>query len=186
MGIILKADLNQFQNALGLNRRASFTEAQDGQRVHQINLSISPTPDVVLACAEAFWAERNKTDPDRRTDIFAFKEAFERDNLKIRLAYDSITRSLSGVQLRPRATGGYIVLNGELLALHSVIRGRGTWLLDNAINDGAVRLNCHNVPRLLALYESRGFKEVHRAPDLIEGRPDVVWMERNESQVPNG
>lgn len=174
MQVITKATLDQFQNALGLNRR---TEVQDSKRVYQINASITPTREVVLAVASAWHAVRVRH--STRTHSEQYHQFFE-NKCKIRLVYASDERTPAAV------VGGYIVLNGELMAMYNHHRGRGEWMLDHAINDGAVRLNCVDEPHLIKLYTSRGFKEVHREFNEVKGRPDVVWMEKeDEREVPN-
>ena len=73
--------------------------------------------------------------------------------------------------------GGFLVLGDRLLALHSTQRGKGTWLLDHAIQLGAKRLDCFDIPHLIKLYTGRGFREVRREPNWEVGGPDVVHME---------
>lgn len=168
MQVMTKATLDQFQNALGLNRRACWTEAQDGQRVFQINTNVSPTHEIVSQVSTEFWAWRDKQLPGT-----GHKEAiaqWEAEFCKIRLCH------LAYATTKARAVGGYIVLQDELLAFHNGIRGAGLWMLDHAINDGATKLSCFDVPHLIRLYQSRGFVEVNRQWNETRGKPDVVWM----------
>ena len=85
-----------------------------------------------------------------------------------RLVYDGV-----------HCTGGYCVINGELCSFWSTIDGRGTWLLDNAIADGAYHLNCFD-GYLTTLYSQRGFKEYKRLPNWNSNGPDVIFMNKGE------
>lgn len=168
MQVITKATLDQFQNALGLNRRADWHASQDGQRVYQIDTNVSPTHEIVSQVANEYWDWRNKLDP-----VPGHKEGLEKWEAavcKIRLCH------MADAAVKSRAVGGYIVLQDELLAFHNGIRGAGLWMLDHAINDGATKLSCFDVPHLIKLYQSRGFVEVHRQWNKTRGKPDVVWM----------
>lgn len=170
--VITKASLDQFQNALGLNRRADWHAAQDGRRVYLIDTNVSPTQEIVSQVAEEFWAWRDKYRIST-ADRFGHRQALEEwesTHCKIRLCHysDDTTKA--------RAVGGYIVLQDELLAFHNSVRGAGLWMLDHAINDGATKLSCFDVPHLIKLYQSRGFTEVNRQWNETRGTPDVVWM----------
>ena len=78
-----------------------------------------------------------------------------------------------------QCTGGYCVINGELCSFWSTVDGRGLWLLDNAISDGAIHLNCFD-GYLTTLYSQRGFKEYKRLPNWNSNGPDVIYMSRGE------
>lgn len=173
---IIKAELGVFIKSLARHQKLAWNEPQDGQRQHQIATSVDPADEVVTNVRKRFWAVHNETPVRERPAFDDFVRMFYSQHAKIRLAM----RSAPDLAV-PEATGGYIVLAGELLALHSVVRGQGDWLLGNAIGDGAVSLCTHAVPHLLALYSGRGFREVKREPDRIAGRPDVVWMRRDAS-----
>lgn len=169
--VISKASLDHYQNALGLNRRANWTLPQDGQRVYQIDKCIDPTADIVSAISTHLWAAYPElaikhAGPHRFT-----VDKFYDDVCKIRLVHFGDERTPI------KQVGGYVVLNGELLGMHSLHRGIGNWLLDHAINDGAVRLSCFDVPQLIKLYTSRGFVEKSRELNTTKGLPDVVWLE---------
>lgn len=169
MQVITNATLDQFQNALGLNRRASWIAAQDGQRVYQIDSSLSPTMEIVTTVAQAFHQYKGKL-PCSGVAYLAMKARFYAEHCKIRLChYHGDTNPV-------RAVGGYIVLDDELMAFHNGIRGAGLWMLDHAINDGATKLTCFDVPHLIKLYQSRGFVETDRQWSTTRGKPDVVCM----------
>lgn len=74
--------------------------------------------------------------------------------------------------------GGFAIVYGNLEQLHHVERGRGDWLVANAISLGAVTLNCLAVPHLLDLYHRNGFEtiEVQDNTDDPNGLP-VHYME---------
>lgn len=171
MQVITKATLDQFQNAVGLNRR--LTGSEDAlRRASQINISLSPTYEIVGAVALAYrkFVASTRDEPS--------KESFFGKTCKIRLCH-----STSAV-LKTQPCGGYVVIKDELLAFHNTERGAGAWLLDHAVSDGARKLSCLDVAHLINLYNSRGFKEVRREFNEVKGRPDVVWLEKqDESKV---
>lgn len=169
MQLITNATLDQFQNALGLNRRASWNSAQDGQRVHQIDSSVSTSMEIVTAVAQAFHKYKAH-EHKRGLGYYEIKDRFYRSQCKIRLC------SYSDAHTPVRWVGGYIVLDNELMALHNAERGVGFWMLDHAIRDGATKLSCLDVPHLIKLYQSRGFVEERREWNTTRGKPDVVWM----------
>lgn len=75
--------------------------------------------------------------------------------------------------------GGFALsADGELLGLHSLNKGDGNCLVWEAVQRGAVKLNCFNIPHLIDLYNRYGFKETHREPNWNVGEPDVIFMER--------
>lgn len=75
-----------------------------------------------------------------------------------------------------RTVGGYAIHRQELLALHNQHPGKGAWMLDDALEHGAIHLNCFDEPNLIRLYTSRGFREVRRELNHCPGGPDVVYM----------
>uniref|UniRef100_A0AAU6W0S8 Acetyltransferase n=3 Tax=unclassified bacterial viruses TaxID=12333 RepID=A0AAU6W0S8_9VIRU len=176
MSVITKATTTQYLNALGYARRASYTAPEGDQRVQQIDSSLSNTDEYVTAIARAFWMQNARlTFPKQALHTGALMQYHE-EVCHIRLVWES------GLPLciRPAASGGYIVLNGELMGLWSTVRGRGNWLLDHAINDGATRLSCFDIPHLVKLYRNRGFVDYRREANTnVPDKPDVIWMERN-------
>ena len=178
MSVITKATTAQYLNALGHARRASWVEAQDGQRVYQIDAALSPTDEYVASIARSFWDANSGLTGVHRSEHAEALIKYHEEVCHIRLVWESGMPQC----LRPIATGGYIVLNSELMGLWSTIRGRGKWLLDHAINDGARRLSCFDIPHLMQLYTNRGFREAGREANTNgPGKPDVIWMERNET-----
>lgn len=162
MQTIAQATLDQFQNALGLARRTG------GVRPGQIDDAVSPTSEIVSSVANTFWALNQHLMADAHKDKLA---EFYSTRCRIRLTYGETPEHAANPM------GGYIVLDGALLALHNLEKGKGRWLLDHAIADGATHLDCFDVPGLRQLYESRGFRTVRREQNTIPGEPDVIWME---------
>lgn len=72
---------------------------------------------------------------------------------------------------------GYAVRgDGELLGVFSLVRGRGTKLVQDAVFRGATHLDCFD-GYLPAFYARAGFVEVRREPNWAPGGPDIIWME---------
>ena len=158
--VLIEVPLNTFINALDYNRGHSQAYRE----------SLSSGGEIALKVAEAYH-EYKKDDRVLGLSQLEHKaklSKFYREECRIMLAFDGNT-----------PVGGYAVLQGELLAFHNVRRGCGTWMLDRAVADGAERLDCFAVPRLVELYSSRGFREVRREAHWSDStKPDVVWMER--------
>lgn len=73
---------------------------------------------------------------------------------------------------------GYCVRpDGELVLVFSLERGRGDFIVEAAIADGASRLDCFD-GYLPSLYARHGFVEVRREANWTSGEPDVVFMSR--------
>lgn len=74
--------------------------------------------------------------------------------------------------------GGFVVLSGELMGLHHLDPGHGDFLMHHALKAGADRLDCFDVPHLIALFTKHGFVEVLREANTTPGKPDVVFMRK--------
>jgi hypothetical protein len=73
---------------------------------------------------------------------------------------------------------GYCVRgDGELVFVHSRLKGRGDGLVRKAIADGATHLDCFD-GYLVEFYSRHGFVETRREPNWTAGGPDVVFMSR--------
>lgn len=73
-------------------------------------------------------------------------------------------------------TGGYIVLDGNLIGLFA--NGvSGSWLLGQAHKDGAASLDCFD-GFLVDFYKRHGWTVDSRVANWTEGEPDVVFMKR--------
>ena len=157
--VLIEVPLNTFINALDYNRGHNQAYRE----------SLSSGSEIALKVAEAYH-EYKKDDRVLGMSQLEHKaklSKFYREQCRLMLAYEGST-----------PVGGYAVLQGELLAFHNVRKGCGTWMLDRAVVDGAERLDCFAVPRLVELYSSRGFKEVRREAHWSDStKPDVVWME---------
>lgn len=72
---------------------------------------------------------------------------------------------------------GYgVTVDDELIGLFSLVPGRGTDLVNDAIKmDGVTSLDCFD-GFLPSFYERFGFKEYKREANWTEGGPDVVFM----------
>mgnify|MGYP001590169327 CR=1 FL=1 len=75
----------------------------------------------------------------------------------------------------PDHLSGYCVDGGELRAVFSLVPGRGTILVKDAVFRGAERLDCFD-GYLVQLYRRLGFTETARATNWTPGQPDVVYM----------
>jgi len=161
MQLLINAELGKLTSSLELARRGY----SDAKRREQITLNCV-APDVLpLQIAEVY----HRLYPDKGLDRIEKRKqdaVFFEKHCKVRVAVED-----------SRLAGGFCVLDGELVAFHSHAHGKGTWLLDHAVNLGAVRLNTFDVPHLLALYESRGFRNMLRKPNHTPGGPDVIYME---------
>ena len=80
-----------------------------------------------------------------------------------------------------QVVGGFCVLDGELAALWCTERGRGEWLVWNAVQQGAVRLNCFS-GYLPELYKRCGFVVEHIERNYECSGPDVFYMSRNPKE----
>lgn len=79
--------------------------------------------------------------------------------------------------VKGQAVCGYAIKDtGELCYVHALIRGCGDALVQDAIVNGAKRLDCFD-GYLVSLYTRHGFVETGRVPNYIKGGPDVVYME---------
>lgn len=73
---------------------------------------------------------------------------------------------------------GFVVrADGELVGVFSTVKGRGEWLMSEAIAAGATNLDCFD-GYLTEFYGSHGFRVVKREPNWDPTGPDVVWMAR--------
>lgn len=146
-----------FLSALGLARRTVK---------HGRSLTCSNAVAGIVANAYHAWIKETGK-MGNKEDL----EVFYKDHCKLRLAKDGNV-----------VTGGYLVLNGTLMSLFSNVKGNGSWLVRQAMNDGAVRLDCFDGP-LVKFYKDHGFYIERREPNWTEGGPDVVFMARTGVQA---
>lgn len=163
MQIIIGSDLVGLISSLELVKRFA-----PDTRAEQVQTNCLGTAELVLAISSKYrelYPVRLAADDRMGTKL---REAeFYKKHCIIRIAKQDA-----------ETVGGYCVLDGELLCLHNKQKGKGDWMLDHAKSDGAVRLNCFDVPPLTELYTRHGFKVVNRQPNWVEGEPDVLIMER--------
>lgn len=133
------------------------------RRFHRHRTSLDTYAELVGAVADAYWLYMGMQVPAERA---AAKLSFWRHACKVRVATQE-----------GRDVGGYIVLHGELKALWCDEAGWGTVLVQSAVDDGAVRLQCFD-GYLVRLYSQFDFKVVKREPNWVHGEPDLVFMER--------
>lgn len=147
--LVQQKDGRKFLDALGHARR----ELPHGE-------ALARAPDIALDIADAFWASAKEA--GNHAEHVA---AFYRERCKLFLAMDGNT-----------VTGGFGVLNGELIGLFAWPGTWGVWLLHRAMGEGATRLNCFD-GFLPEYYAKHGWREVRREPNYEAGGPDVIYME---------
>lgn len=74
-------------------------------------------------------------------------------------------------------SGFCITKEGELVLLHSTIKGRGRSLVSLAVYQGAEYLDCFD-GYLPKLYREFGFVEYKREPNWIDGGPAIIYMQK--------
>jgi hypothetical protein len=74
-------------------------------------------------------------------------------------------------------SGFGVTTDGTLVALFSLVPGRGTDLLAQSVNKGACTLDCFD-GFLPTYYARHGWVETSRIANWTEGEPDVVFMAR--------
>jgi hypothetical protein len=65
--------------------------------------------------------------------------------------------------------------DNELIAVFSLVRGRGSHMVRLAVLNGANYLGCFD-GHLTVWYSKLGFEEYARESNWTPGLPDVVWM----------
>ena len=71
---------------------------------------------------------------------------------------------------------GYAIrADGELVYVFSTARGMGDKIMESALANGAVYLDCFD-GYLVNLYSRHGFRVVKRVENWTPGEPDVVYM----------
>jgi hypothetical protein len=162
--VIVKVEPDKFYYALQTNM----------SRRPVIREGCSTKAEVSLRCAQEFHRlypvvlTRHPTRHQRNEQIAHFHKRY----CHIRLCMEG-----------NRADGGFIVVCDELIGLHNVKPGTGDWMMREAISLGADRLDTYDVPHLIELYNKHGFHEVLREANTIKGKPDVVWMRREQHHV---
>lgn len=122
----------------------------------------------------------------RKVSKTEFLQAFRAARLADRRIYnatsgtfevDQATNQHDQVVLGDGGTCGFIVKNGgELIAVFSLVKGRGDAIVKAAIGLGAEYLDCFD-GYLPKLYAKHGFVIVKRELNWTVGGPDVVYMQ---------
>jgi hypothetical protein len=162
--VIVKATLEQFYYALATNA---------GRR-QDIRNGCSPAADIVSQVSSEFQ-RRNPSTTEHSGQRMP-------RNAQHEAKIDNFYRKVCHVRLAKEGNdpvGGFVVMDGELVGLHNIRNGSGDWMLREAVNLGADRLDCFDVPHLIDLYQRHGFREILREPNHTKGKPDIVWMRRN-------
>lgn len=126
------------------------------RKFHKYGKSLDTEAELALTVSQAFW-EYLRTGANQ----------FYKDACKVRCMINDHSATV----------GGYIVLHGELKALWCDLPGYGCWLVQQALNDGAHRLQCFD-GYLVGLYSQFAFKVITREPNWTPGGHDVVTMQR--------
>lgn len=162
MQIMVNTDLSGLLASLQLAKRGN-----DYERAAQLELSCTDEPELVMLYAETFRKLRVPSD-EEETNRQRHKQRlqdFHKTDCIIRVAEEG-----------NRTVGGYMILQGQLLAFHHHQRGKGTWMLDDAISCGAKHLTCFDLKPLVKLYTGRGFEVTGRLDNWQQGGPDVLSM----------
>jgi hypothetical protein len=162
MQIMVNTDLGGLLASLQLAKRG-----KDYERAAQVELSCTSESELVMLYAETFRGLRvpaGSAEPDRIQHKQRLHD-YHKNDCCIRVAKEG-----------NRTVGGYMVLQGQLLAFHHHQRNHGNWMLDDAISCGAKNLTCFDLPPLVKLYTGRGFKITGRLDNWNQGGPDVLSM----------
>lgn len=163
--VILKVAMDQFYYAINFNSR----------RRPDIGTSCARGEDICVRTSQEFH-RRNPQDSllSKRERTVIDHNVHQR---KIDNFYDKVCHVRVVAEGNDKR-GGFVVLDGELLGFHHVDKGKGDWMLREAVKLGADRLDCYDIPHLIDLYERHGFREILREPNTKKGQPDVVWMRK--------
>lgn len=161
--VILQVPMEKFYYALNHNAR----------RRPEIRASCTPAEEVAIITSQEF----HRRNPQQlvisgRGNRRAWSE-------RVAAFYDKVCHVRVAVDGNDKR-GGFIVMDGALIALHSIDKGNGDWLMREALSLGADKLDTYDIPYLLEFYKKHGFYEVLREPNTTKGKPDIVWM-RKES-----
>lgn len=139
-----------------------FALNQNRRRRPMVGANCNTAEECMILMAKAFHAKE------------FFGSVTHAERLSAFLAADCTFRcAVDGTDKR----GGYMILSGNLIGLHHVDPGRGDWLLRDAIDHGARRLECFQEEHLVRLYERNGFVVTGRTANWTAGQPDILTME---------
>lgn len=159
--IILQVPMEKYYYALNHNAR----------RRPEICGSVTPAEELCLIISREFHRRNPQTLlvtlSTRRNDWAKRVADFYTKVCHVRVAADGNDKR-----------GGFVVMDGELMTLHSIDKGNGDWLMREALRLGANRLDTYDIPYLISFYQKHGFREVLREANTKKGMPDVVWMRK--------
>lgn len=162
MQVLIDGTLEGLLSSLQFARRSD-----DAGRAGLVSLNCGTDAELTLQHARAYH-QRFPELSGGRGGQKARQAVWERDHCYIRLCKE-----------QNLTVGGFMVLNGELLAFHNQRRGKGAWMLQHALNLGANRLTCFDVPHLPDFYKYGGFREAGRLDNYNQAGPDVLTMRRS-------
>jgi hypothetical protein len=163
--IIRSKDLDSLYYGLCFNAR---------QNAHVRDSCMTPG-ELVTEVAHAY---HRRYKPQRGADKATRLEQVQRGNEFYRLHCKvNVVYGEADELGQPARVGGYAVLDGELLALHCIVKGHGDWLMQHAKSDGARKLQCWDTQFLRNFYERHGFKVVATEPSNNGDPRSVITME---------
>lgn len=151
--------MNAFQNMLGLNRR---------RNEHVARACIS-SDEFVLKLGNAFHEMRKRNGWLGGGWSDEALRQFQKDTV-VRILVDDTQDVRQGAS----KVGGYVVHLGELIGFHCLIKGRGAWLFQQAMMDGARTLDTFDEGPMPELCRAYGWRVVRREPNHTKGGPDVL------------
>lgn len=154
-----------FANKSGTDQTYFLRCFSRARKFHKYGKSLDTEAELAECISKAFWKFHET--PRISPGVGNFGARFYKDACKVRCMIND----------HGATVGGYIVLHGELKALWCDLPGYGCWIIQQALNDGAERLQCFD-GYLVGLYSQFAFRQVTRQPNWVPGEPDVVTMER--------
>ena len=156
-----------FMNKSGNDQTYFLRCFSRARKFHKHGKSLDTLAELALAVAQVYWAGYPALRVNAHDD---YERRFYKHTCKVRCMVND----------HGATVGGYIVLRGELKALWCDLPGYGCWLIQQALNDGAERLQCFD-GYLVDLYSQFAFRQVTRQPNWVSGEPDVVTMELRDA-----
>ncbi|ANH51118.1 hypothetical protein FDH02_gp42 [Pseudomonas phage VSW-3] len=160
--VILKVPMEQYYYALNHNAR----------RRPEIRMGCTPAEELCIITSKEFHRRNPQT--------LAVTMSTTRKDWQKRVAnfYDKVCHVRVAAEGNDKR-GGFVVMDGELLTLHSIDKGNGDWLMREALSLGANRLDTFDIPYLIEFYQKHGFREILREKNTKKGMPDIVWMRKD-------
>lgn len=157
MATIAQIKFDDFGRLFWLNRQSDRRVGQSCCTLPELHLAVLPK-----------LREHRKEFVGNHAGVNKATYEFYRDRCKVRAVYEDI-----------RMVGGYVVMDGELLAFHCTERGKGPWLMLHAINDGAQRFDTFaDNAAMERLAKGAGFEKVRIVANRVAGGPPVVYWQQ--------